>query len=125
MGHEVEGASIGGGLVESYGIGAEGAYLPKGRKGIKKDRNVDMTPVFWYPLSFAAGTSCGAPYTDVHDPTRKRLIGGEVVPAWSPSNPRSQFNGFTVLADRLAQNVDLDDSFPYSTMLLGNYSRRL
>jgi len=99
MKHEIDGASIGGGLIESFGVGATGAYLPRGQKGIMEDSVVDMVPVYWCPLPFAAGTSSGAPYTKIDDPTQVRLVGGEVVPAWSPSDLSSHFNGFTVLAD--------------------------
>lgn len=91
--------AVGGGVVESFGLGGKGAKLPKGEHAIKEDTTAEVEPVYFCPLSFMAGTSSAAPYVKITNPTEARLLGGEVVPVWHPANLNSKSNGYTLLAD--------------------------
>ena len=60
---------VGGGVVESFGLGGKGAKLPKGEHAIKEDTTAEVEPVYFCPLSFMAGGCWAAPSSSVCSPT--------------------------------------------------------
>eukprot|EP00450_Noctiluca_scintillans_P009407 CAMPEP_0194505744 /NCGR_PEP_ID=MMETSP0253-20130528/33000_1 /TAXON_ID=2966 /ORGANISM="Noctiluca scintillans" /LENGTH=628 /DNA_ID=CAMNT_0039348353 /DNA_START=30 /DNA_END=1916 /DNA_ORIENTATION=+ len=99
MKHDTENGTIGGGVVESYGYGSRGVSVPRGITSIDEDSDIHVQPVWWCPLSFAAGTSSGAPYVSIANPKKARLLGGEVIPTWSAADLSSPCNGYSLCAD--------------------------
>lgn len=80
--------------IESYGFTAEG---PKRAEPFPSEGHVDLevTPQFWCPLGYQAGTSSGALYTSfdkqelskIDAIERKvRFLGGEVLNLWQPAD---------------------------------------
>jgi len=79
------------------------------RCGVAGGYRVEVCWVFNAPSdNFTRALPCETQFLLHHTPA----------PTWKGDADRD-------LAELLEQNVDLDSSFPYSTTLLGNYSRRL
>jgi hypothetical protein len=95
---------VGGGVVESFGIGSPApASLSNGRTAIKNCEEVTVTPDKFVSLSFAAGAS-GAAVTlameRAHAPAViDEALGASHMQIWSPLDIHSEKNGPGIVAD--------------------------
>lgn len=99
-----DGATIGGGVVENFGLGASTPpVLPSGRTEVKNGEEVSVTPDHFVPpgLGMAASINTGPVYGQVY-PYQAVTPEGIITPAvnmWSPADTTSKANGLTIMTD--------------------------
>merc|ERR1712151_1465612 len=95
---------VGGGVVESFGIGSPApASLPSGGTAAKNGEEVTVTPEKFVSLSFAAGASSAAITEGLETVYAPKVVdealGASQMQIWSPLDIRSKENGSAIVAD--------------------------
>jgi hypothetical protein len=101
---ESSGSKVGGGVIESFGIGSPApGSLAGGGRAVKNGEEVEITPDKFVSLSFAAGASGGA-VTQILEKSNAPLlledaVGASQLPVWSPADIHSSANGPAIVGD--------------------------